>query len=1120
MTDSGADSKLFEELIRELLEQGLSVRFQARGASMSPAIRDGDFVEVTPVIVSKLRKDDIVLAKTVHGFRLHRIVRADHKEDEFITRGDCGEEDDPKLRGAQILGQARAKPVRIGRRIVQSRFRGIRGWALRCAARGQYLAGKVTKTGLRWHRNRFRVGLGLVFLSLITALSARAQVAWNSTTSSSATMNGSPATLTFAHTTAASTNLLMIVGVSINITNNNAATVSSVTWNGTALTLLGAHNDTGGTRRVEMWYQLAPATGTHNVVVRVNTGGVNEGVVAAALTFTGVDQTVPLGTFVSADGTNGAAVQLDVPSVVNGLILDTFATDGTQTVTTPGPQVSRWNVQRGNNTNPGVVGVGSTRVGAPSVPIFESFTGTSNWSYGAVSINPTTADIGVSTSVSAVALGQNSTYNITVKNNGPSSANSVTLTDTYAATGLSVVSVTPSAGSCTTGGTITCTLPTPLASGASVTIAVVVSTTAAGFYANTATISDSGTPPDPNTGNNTYVALAPVVSVVCATGTLTAGGTLSGVQNTYFPGTASVSAGATSIPIGASTGAGGTIAAGSELLVIQMQDASINTSNTVAYGNGSTGAGFTTINNAGNYEYVTATGPVSGGSVPIAGAGTSGGLVFGYTVAAASNTKGRSTFQVVLVPKYLSATLGAVTASAWNGSTGGILALDIAGQLDLGGATVSVDGLGFRGGAGMQLQGGTGTNTDYRQTAPATYGGTAEAGAQGPKGEGVAGTPAYVESGGTYLATSSKYPNGGATDGSMAQGAPGNAGGGGTDGDPQGANPGGNDENAGGGGGGNGGAGGTGGDSWSSNLSSGGEGGAQFPATIDRITLGGGGGAGSRNNSDGDTLASSGSAGGGIIFIRAYNLINSATLTANGAPAYIGTSNDAGGGAGAGGTIVVLSANGGEGGLTLRANGGRGGDAWDSQTYSLAERHGPGGGGGGGVVYVSGAAASISVAGGTNGTTLKNPGVAYGATSGTAGISSTSAAMSQVTGIQSSSLCAADMTLGKTHVGNFTRGTNATWTVPVSNVSLYGATSGPVTMNDTLPIGVTPISGSGVGWSCAVSGQTVSCTRSDALSAANSYPSIALNVSVLQSAPATLTNTCDDQRWQRSQHSE
>ncbi|PYX68683.1 MAG: hypothetical protein DMG78_24170, partial [Acidobacteria bacterium] len=62
---------------------------------------------------------------------------------------------------------------------------------------------------------------------------------------------------------------------------------------------------------------------------------------------------------------------------------------------------------------------GTSRTGAPSVPISETFSGTSNWSLGAVSINPSTADIAVSTSVSAVPLGQNSTYNITITNNGP-----------------------------------------------------------------------------------------------------------------------------------------------------------------------------------------------------------------------------------------------------------------------------------------------------------------------------------------------------------------------------------------------------------------------------------------------------------------------------------------------------------------------------------------------------------------------------------------------------------------------------------------------------------------------------------------------------------------------------
>jgi hypothetical protein len=43
-----SDSESFEALCRELLKNGLSVRFEARGASMSPCIRDRQIVHVTP----------------------------------------------------------------------------------------------------------------------------------------------------------------------------------------------------------------------------------------------------------------------------------------------------------------------------------------------------------------------------------------------------------------------------------------------------------------------------------------------------------------------------------------------------------------------------------------------------------------------------------------------------------------------------------------------------------------------------------------------------------------------------------------------------------------------------------------------------------------------------------------------------------------------------------------------------------------------------------------------------------------------------------------------------------------------------------------------------------------
>ena len=136
-------SKMFETLARELLQQGNEIRFQARGASMSPAIRDGEIVLVKPALLAQLRPGDIVLAKGEMGFRLHRLVVADVEQDVFITRGDCGQQNDPAIGGEAILGEAVGKEVRVGNRLVLAKFRGIGGQLLRAAARGQAIMSKI-----------------------------------------------------------------------------------------------------------------------------------------------------------------------------------------------------------------------------------------------------------------------------------------------------------------------------------------------------------------------------------------------------------------------------------------------------------------------------------------------------------------------------------------------------------------------------------------------------------------------------------------------------------------------------------------------------------------------------------------------------------------------------------------------------------------------------------------------------------------------------------------------------------------------------------------------------------------------------------------------------------------
>ena len=381
------------------------------------------------------------------------------------------------------------------------------------------------------------------------------------------------------------------------------------------------------------------------------------------------------------------------------------------------------------------------------------------------------------------------------------------------------------------------------------------------------------------------------------------GGTLSGVINTYYPGTASASAGATSISIGTPTGSSTPIAIGDLLLVVQMQDAGINSTNSDAYGDGTGGppaSGWSSLNSSGLYEYVVAT-STAGATVSIRGAGGGNGLVNSYNNAAASGTQGQRRFQVIRVPQYSSATLSSgLTARRWDGSTGGILVLDVAGALSLGSAAINLDGYGFRGAGARQLAGGSGgLSTDHVNLASNPF--------HAGKGEGIAGTPRYVFDPVTSTVvdnTTEGYPNG-----SFARGAPGNAGGGGTDTDISQ-----NQENSGGGGGSNYGAGGQGGKTWRSNSDRGGYGGAAFTsAAANRMIMGGGGGAGTRNNSSG--VMSSGGAGGGIVMIRAGTISGSATISVNGLDG-IDAENDGGGGGGAGGSVLVSANSGGIGSLT------------------------------------------------------------------------------------------------------------------------------------------------------------------------------------------------------------
>jgi uncharacterized repeat protein (TIGR01451 family) len=471
---------------------------------------------------------------------------------------------------------------------------------------------------------------------------------------------------------------------------------------------------------------------------------------------------------------------------------------------------------------------------------------------------------------------------------------------------------------------------------------------------------------------------SPVSLAQCGTVGKDGTATVSGVINTYYPG--SGTAANTTVTVGSvRSGGGNAIAAGDLILVIQMQDGSTtNFVNTSSYGGG-------LDSSVGNYEYAKVA-SVTGNTLTLAKA-----LTNTYVQGT------QKTFQVIRIPQYISATLnGSLTALPWNGSSGGIVAIDVYNNLDFNTQSIDVTGQGFRGGGSRDVAywyqspidrtvptifagAYNGTNNYYVNSKLASF-----------KGEGTAGTPQYTYNGTTLSNTGVEgYPQG-----DLGRGAPGNAGGGGVVAGVLNQTtqpftiPG---HDAGGGGGGNIGTGGLGGDTWEpatgGRWQNGGFGGGRIAASTAKILLGGGGGAGITTNatqmagrSAADGVVNGGS-GGGMVLIRAGTILGSGVITAQGVVGTKGDSTDAGGGGGAGGSVSVVARSGSFAGLSINVSGGNGSDS----TY---REHGPGGGGGGGLVAYGGGGTgtpSTNILGGAPGFDLSNPPNHHGSMSGASG---------------------------------------------------------------------------------------------------------------------------------------
>ncbi|HEV3250928.1 MAG TPA: hypothetical protein VGZ71_08250, partial [Puia sp.] len=436
--------------------------------------------------------------------------------------------------------------------------------------------------------------------------------------------------------------------------------------------------------------------------------------------------------------------------------------------------------------------------------------------------------------------------------------------------------------------------------------------------------------------------------------TTTQAQSISGVVNSFYKVNA-INTATNTLTLDNTTG----LVPGAKVLVIQMKGASIDNSNSLAFGN------ITSINQAGNYEFNYLC-TIMGNDV-----------LLQFKILKTYDPL--QPVQLVTVPVYTSVTItDTLTTVSWDPVTGkgGVVTLEASDTLFMN-SGIEVSGKGFQGGALMNYpippyNCNFINITDYFLSVP-----TSDAfHSGGKKGEGIANYIANAEWG------RGKQSSGGG---------------------------GGNNNNTGGGGGGNYSAGGDGGQrifesAFSCHGKAPGLGGLALSAYgysvgMNRIFMGGGGGSGHENNG----VGLPGGNGGGIVILSAPVIMGAASfILANGvSPINPTNSNplvaegDGGGGGGGAGTIVI---NAGKivGSIRAEAKGARGADA----SNGVPDCTGPGGGGGGGIVWVAGAsfpaAITASINGGNNGVVSVNSskvpscvGSSNGATPGGNGITLT-----------------------------------------------------------------------------------------------------------------------------------
>ena len=159
-------------------------------------------------------------------------------------------------------------------------------------------------------------------------------------TSATSKKTGSGSTLSWSHTSSGS-DRLVLVGVSWQDSADEES-VTSVTYDGSAMTLVAS------TPLCAIYSLVNPPTGSKTILVTWSGSNV-KGAVAAAISFTGVHQTSPIGSTVTAAGNSTAASVNVIPSVTFSLIGIDFGSSTAVSLTAGSGATQRWNDSAGTS---------------------------------------------------------------------------------------------------------------------------------------------------------------------------------------------------------------------------------------------------------------------------------------------------------------------------------------------------------------------------------------------------------------------------------------------------------------------------------------------------------------------------------------------------------------------------------------------------------------------------------------------------------------------------------------------------------------------------------------------------------------------------------------------------